>query len=262
MKKAAVFAAISLLFFLASCKTVLNGPEVMQRSPDTLKKPTETVLLHDTPSTLPRGTEVSTTEDKKVLVTLKQETSVEIRDANIIDMIAGSNEKEIVLPKNTEVVLPEETIVKVVEATPVVIEAGTETVLPSGTEIEVSKINWYALLFYALAATIATIVYFKSRTSPPKKPTPVQATTTPAPSKPLSAYELAEELNKQQSTTTPKPVVTTTPKPVVTTTPAPTDAKAPGDVWQTDRGQWGGKNGKGEIRYYLNKSAAQTHASS
>lgn len=189
MKRIALYAAISLWFFLASCKTIVNTPDIVQRTPDIINKPTETILLHDTPASLPRGTEVKTAEEKKVMAVLKEETKVEIREANVIDIIKGKNEKEIVLPKNTEVVLPEETIIKIVESTPIILDAGTETVLPVGTEIQISKINWYALLFYLLAATVSAVVYFKMRSgesevveTKPKQEKPISTTEESTPS--------------------------------------------------------------------------------
>jgi hypothetical protein len=168
MKQILTFTAISLLFFLASCKTVLNTPNLTEKSPDILNKPTETVLAQDTKTELPRGTWVKTDPDEKTSVILEEDTVAEIKTQSVVDSIlsAPKTPDQVVLPKNTEVVLPPNTHLKTTDGAVVKIEAGTHTTLPAGTEIAITKINWYAVLFYVLVIFGLAWYYIQIRKQP------------------------------------------------------------------------------------------------
>jgi hypothetical protein len=56
--------------------------------------------------------------------------------------------QEVIVPKNTTVILPENTSIQTTDTTKINIEAQTEVQLPVGTEVKMSRVNWYALLFY------------------------------------------------------------------------------------------------------------------
>jgi len=167
MKQILTFTAISLLFFLASCKTVLNPPNLTEKSPDTLNKPTETVLAKDTKTELPRGTWVKTDPDEKTSVVLEEDTVAQVKTQSVVDSIASAPQTpdQVVLPKNTEVILPPNTYLKTTDGALVKIEAGTHTTLPAGTEIAISKINWYAVLFYALGICVAAWLFIRGKES-------------------------------------------------------------------------------------------------
>lgn len=148
MKKLFAITFISLLLFLASCKSVINSPGFLNKTPDTLNKQTETVLANDTLSEIPYGTPIQTLKSEKIHVTLENDTVVtlESTDPKVPALVKP---QEILLPKNTEVVLPENTqLITSSQSTSIIVQEQSKITLPQGTEITISKINWYAILFY------------------------------------------------------------------------------------------------------------------
>jgi hypothetical protein len=133
---------ILILCVLASCKSVCktNGMETI---PDVLNKTTDTIIVKDTTADLPKGSHIKTDPDKKTEVTLEHDTVVIIKEEAIQE-----KPLEVILPKNTAVILPENTDIQTSDLTKVNIEAQTEVKLPQGTEVKMSRVNWYALLFY------------------------------------------------------------------------------------------------------------------
>ena len=131
---------------MASCRSLISTPPLTERAPDTLNKPTETVLSKDTVADLPRGTLLTTKLEDRIEVVLKEETKVTV--------VGESLPNEVVVPKNTMVILPGNTTVQTTTTTKATIEKASEIVLPSGTEITITKINWYALLFYGLLISV------------------------------------------------------------------------------------------------------------
>lgn len=185
MKSLVITIAISCLFFLASCKSVFQGPPIVEKAPDTLSQSTVTVVPKDTRTEIPKGTWVKTDPSEKTQVTLENDTVVTVK-RNEPPSADGTPVKpqEVVLPKNTEVILPENTYLKTSDSTPVFLDAGSEVTLPPGTEISITKINWYAILFYCLLVGLAAWYYLQGRCQPedkdndgfedekPKDPTP------------------------------------------------------------------------------------------
>jgi len=155
MKSFITLSAITIIFTLASCRSLISTPPLTERAPDTLNKPTETVLSKDTVADLPRGTLLTTKLEDRIEVVLKEETKVTV--------VGESLPNEVVVPKNTMVILPGNTTVQTTTTTKATIEKASEIVLPSGTEITITKINWYALLFYGLLISVFGWYYMKSR---------------------------------------------------------------------------------------------------
>ena len=137
---------ILILCVLVSCKSVCktNG---METTPDVLNKTTDTIIAKDTTADLSKGTHLKTDPDKKIEVTLEHDTVVIVKPEQTQEPII-EKPQEIIVPKNTTVILPENTSIQTVDTTKVNIEAQTEVKLPIGTEVKMSRINWYALLFY------------------------------------------------------------------------------------------------------------------
>jgi hypothetical protein len=175
MKSFAIVLGVSLLFFLASCKaSVFQNVPTMEKAPDTLNKPTVTVVPRDTKSEMAKGSWVKTDPDEKTTVLLEEDTSAFIKPqpAN-----SGTGElspkqldtvkpQEIILPKNTEVILPGNTYLQTSDSAAVVLEAGSEVTLPIGTEISITKVNWYAVLFYSLLVVGFAWYYLQGRKQP------------------------------------------------------------------------------------------------
>lgn len=151
---------ISIVFFLASCSAIIETPVVGQKVQDTLNQPTATVLTKDTNAEVPKGTWLKTDQDKKIEVVIDEPTIVTVKSES-----NNTGITEVVLPKNTVVVLPENTYVQTSQPTKVKVEASSEVVLPSGTEVKISKINWYAFLFYAILIIAIISYYIKMKNS-------------------------------------------------------------------------------------------------
>lgn len=151
VSKILVVFGVSCLFFLASCKSVFQTPPLVQKEPDKISHPTKTVVQNETYTEITKGTSVQTGEAEKVEASLAKETKAEVVATPSILQIM-EEPREVVLPKGTGVVLPPQTDLVVTEPASVVLEAGSEIVLPVGTEISISKVNWYAVMFYCLLA--------------------------------------------------------------------------------------------------------------
>lgn len=166
-----------LIPFLISCKSLVSVTSPLtEKEPDTLSKPTETVVANDTIAEMPKGTWVKTDSDSKTEVTLEEDTLAyiksdksnlpEIQQEVNIDPKVKTVEKpqEIFLPKNTQVVLPPNTYLQTSENAKVTIDAKTEVILPQGTEITITRINWYAILFYSLLVFFFSWYYLQGKT--------------------------------------------------------------------------------------------------
>jgi hypothetical protein len=121
MKKLLTYTLVVILFFLASCKSLLTtDPPITKTVVDTIQEPVEVSLPEKTEVVVPALTKVETVKETPAL-TAKQE--------------------EIILPPKTEIVLKDETPVEIIKTESVV--------LPVGTKVETQKTNWYAVLLYA-----------------------------------------------------------------------------------------------------------------
>ena len=156
MKKLFYIISISLFLFLASCKSVCST-SVMEKTPDTLNKPTETVVAKDTVAEISKGTWVKTDPDQKLEVTLEEDT---------VAFIKSDTKPETTLPpeKPQEIILPKNTYLQTSDSAKVTIDAKTEVVLPQGTEITISRINWYAILFYMVIILGLAWYYIQGKT--------------------------------------------------------------------------------------------------
>ena len=164
MKKLFYIISISLFLFLASCKSVCST-SVMEKTPDTLNKPTETVVAKDTVAEISKGTWVKTDPDQKLEVTLEEDTVAFIKsDTKPETTLPPEKPQEIILPKNTPIILPENTYLQTSDSAKVTIDAKTEVVLPQGTEITISRINWYAILFYMVIILGLAWYYIQGKT--------------------------------------------------------------------------------------------------
>jgi hypothetical protein len=149
----------ALVASLVGCKSVNSLPSLTEREQDKLVTPTKTVLPNETTADVPKGTWVRTDSDEKTEVVLEEDTVAVLVDENFIPMKVESPDpkakspvlqQRVLLPKNTQVMLPENTFLQTTDPAKMRIQPSSEVVLPSGTEISITKINWYAILFYTL----------------------------------------------------------------------------------------------------------------
>jgi hypothetical protein len=160
MKKILITFFILSLFALASCSSVMCTPNPLENQNDIISKPTNTIVAHDTVAELPKGAWLKTDIDEKTQVILEDDTVAIIKP----EKTGSEAPQTIVLPKNTSVILPENTYLQTSDPTKVKIEASTQVTLPVGTEITITKVNWYAILFYALLITGAAWYYLQGKT--------------------------------------------------------------------------------------------------
>lgn len=164
MKNILLLMTLLVLLTLASCGPLISTPPITQQAPDVINKPTNTTILKDTEAELPKGTWLKTDDDEKVEVVLEEDTMVLLPKEGTPDPKASTLEKQqAVLPKNTHVLLPENTYVQTTTQARVKLEASTQVVLPIGTEIAITKVNWYAILFYCLSAFVVAWYYLQGR---------------------------------------------------------------------------------------------------
>ena len=161
MKTLFILLVLSCVFTLASCRSLISAPPLTQKSPDVLAKPTTTFVEHQTQSEIPKGTSLTTDDTIKIEVTLKEDTVATVKPIAVDGVAPTTKPQEIILPKNTQVILPENTNIQTTQPTTVTLEAGSEVVLPQGTEISVTKINWYAVLFYCIVVIWTFWYYMK-----------------------------------------------------------------------------------------------------
>lgn len=159
MKNIIIIISLLIVFTLASCRSVISTPNFTERAPDTLNKSTDTLLAKDSAAELPRGTFVQTEPTKK--------TSVITAEPIEVNLVSYPDVKEpvtVLLPKNTEVILAESTtLVTIDPSTNVTVLGQSKVTLPPGTEITVTKINYYAILFYIVLAIGTLWLYMKNK---------------------------------------------------------------------------------------------------
>ena len=152
---------ISLLFFLCSCQLAVQGPQIVDRTPDVIRKPTQSRLNNPALVDVPSGTILSTGVGKFTAVTLEDDTVGQVRNEGLL----GLAKKDVVLPKNTEMTIPPNTPLRTTSPIKVTMESGAEVTLPIGTEITTSKFNWYAILFYCVLIGIVGWYFIQMRRS-------------------------------------------------------------------------------------------------
>jgi len=190
MKKNLLAIFLSLMFLLSGCRPTLsvNSP-MMEKAPDVIIKPTKTIISKETVGELPKNTWIKTDPQEKVEVKLEEDTVVtliqpiitpipEIISTPKIEDESIKNEStlnppkvstlekpvQIILPKNTPVILPENTYLQTSDQAKVIMEAQTEVTLPIGTEISITKVNWYAILFYLVVVLGLAYYYLQGKT--------------------------------------------------------------------------------------------------
>ena len=189
MKKILIVIFLSCLFFLSGCRSLVSVPPITQKTPDVISKPTKTIISKETIGQLSKDTFIKTDSEDQVEVKLEKDTvatlvvpsSVNLPEITTTPQIesegfskkestlppkvsALENHVQVILPKNTSVVLPENTYLQTSDHAKVIMEAQTEVTLPVGTEISITRINWYAILFYSLLLISLGYYYFQSKT--------------------------------------------------------------------------------------------------
>ena len=157
MKKIFYTSLFFVLFVLASCKCTVTAPPLTSRTPDILNKPSHTVVAHETIVELPRESEVKTEESVEAILTKDTEVKYKLEDGLMIEPTS------VILPEKTEVLIPKDVYLQVTKAAEIKLEPLTDVILPQGTEITISKVNWYAILFYFLLFLVASAWFIKSR---------------------------------------------------------------------------------------------------
>ena len=150
MKSLLIGIGILCLFTLASCRTIVQTPQIAERTPDVIKSPVQSATVNPTVVDVPKDTVVVVREGKPVSVVIQHETKAEVPQGILKGLLNQDETKEVIIPKNTEVVLPSNTPLKTVTPIKVTMEEGTEVIIPAGTEIATTKVNWYAILFYLI----------------------------------------------------------------------------------------------------------------
>ena len=161
MKNIIIIISLLVVFTLASCRSVIITPNFTERAPDTLNKATDTLLAKDSAAELPRGTFVQTEPTKKTTV-----ATTHLMEVAVVAHPDVSEPIIIVLLPNTEIILPESTtLVTTDQSTPVTVLGQSKVTLPPGTEITVTKINYYAILFYALLICGSAWAYLRVKSN-------------------------------------------------------------------------------------------------
>lgn len=147
-----IFAIVSLLL-MVGCSPSIHMPGLTKQTPDVLTNDTEVIVAPGVRGTINKGSLIQIPEEDTVEVVLQEKTK------------ATSAGKEIELPKNTKVVVPANTYLKTTEATDIRLSEGADVTLRKGTVITISKINWYAILFYLLlvGAAVAWWIYSRNK---------------------------------------------------------------------------------------------------
>lgn len=163
-------------FFMTSCICTpkMNPPNIYKPEPNVLNKETSIIMSDETKVILPKGTVIKTDEKISTTVVLEESVKVEVpaKDIPVVDnyivdsAIKNTNLFEsptvlVSIPKNTQFSLPPNTSISVKETTQVNLEKEAEAVLPKGSEVIISKVNWYAIMFYA-TVIIVLIWYYVS----------------------------------------------------------------------------------------------------
>jgi len=143
MKK--VFIMLTLL--VVGCSPSIQMPGFTKQVPDVLAHDTNVIVSSGIQGIINKGTVLQISEQDKVEATLKENTVAKL-DGKIVD-----------LPKNTKVFIDPGSLLVVNQSTNIKLTEGGEVVLQKGTTITISKINWYAILFYAVIA-VGLFCYF------------------------------------------------------------------------------------------------------
>jgi len=147
MKKLLTICFIFLICVMSSCMTIKPDANFVKQTQDTIKNPTTTLLSKDVIAELPKSTSVKT--DQNLTVVLTEDTKV------------NTTTEELLIPKHTQLILPPNTNLQTTNSSKISLDSQTEVILPVGTEISISKINWYAILFYLTIIVVAAWYYIR-----------------------------------------------------------------------------------------------------
>jgi hypothetical protein len=97
------------------------------------------------------------------LIQIPEEDKVDVVLQEKIQTVV--NGKTVEIPKNTKVTIPANTYLKTTESTDIRLSEGADVTLRKGTVITISKINWYAILFYMIliGGAIAYWIYSRNK---------------------------------------------------------------------------------------------------
>lgn len=149
----------SCLFFGCSSVGQFEHPSVYKPEPNSLNKETKVTISGETKVSLPKGSSIKTDSISNVNVTLEESLELKIPTEDAEGQKVPAT--VVTLPKNTILSIPPGTAMKTAENVTVKVEKETEAVLPKGTEVVISRINWYAILFYS-TIIIAALYYYMS----------------------------------------------------------------------------------------------------
>jgi len=142
---------IMLASLLVGCSPQFQMSGFTKQVPDVLTNDTKVVVSSELHGVINKGTVLQISEQDKVEVTLKENTTAKL-EGKVVD-----------LPKNTKVFVDPGSLLVVNQSTNIQLTEGAEVILQKGTTITISKINWYAILFYAVIAVGAFWYFVKLR---------------------------------------------------------------------------------------------------
>lgn len=147
------FFTIILLALMVGCSPSIHMPSLTKQAPDVLTNDTEVVVAPGVRGTINKGSLIQIPEEDKVDVVLQEKIQTVV------------NGKTVEIPKNTKVTIPANTYLKTTEATDIRLSEGADVTLRKGTVITISKINWYAILFYMMliGGAIAYWIYSRNK---------------------------------------------------------------------------------------------------
>ena len=134
---------------MVGCSPSIQMPGFTKQAPDVLTNDTNVVVNSGVVGTLNRGAVVQTEPENKPLVEATLAQSIKTVDGEI--------------PKNTKITLPPNTVLMIKDPITVKLDEATDITLRKGTVVTISKINWYAILFYILLAGGAIAYWIYSR---------------------------------------------------------------------------------------------------
>lgn len=138
--------AILISILMIGCTPTIQMPGFTKQSPDVLTNDTNVVVNSGVTGTLNRGAVVQTEPENKPVV-----------EATLAQAVGE-------IPKNTKVILPPNTVLIIKDPITVRLDEATDVTLRKGTAVSISKINWYAVLFYLLLSGGVAAYWIYNRT--------------------------------------------------------------------------------------------------
>ena len=161
MKTLGIALVVGIVFTLCGCRTSLSVSPPIERKPETLIKPTDTILNKEVEVEIPPNTPVKPTQATPLELKVEKETVVEV-------LPKQEPPQMVILPKDTAVSVSPQVELKTNSSPRVTLSEGSQLKLPSGTEIEINKVNWYAILFFILLAVYVVTWWWKVKNPSPE----------------------------------------------------------------------------------------------